>query len=80
MVLKKPKQPIWGFIGVRALFRSTKSGMDIGGGSSELAIGSGYELENAVSIDMGNVHLMEVFFNDNPPASLQISKAVEEIR
>jgi len=54
--------------------------LDIGGGSSELAFGRGYELESAVSIDMGSVRFTERFFNDNPPTSLQISKALEEIQ
>ncbi|MCG2589828.1 Ppx/GppA phosphatase family protein [Rhodohalobacter sulfatireducens] len=54
--------------------------LDIGGGSSELAFGKGYELENAVSIDMGSVRFTERFFNANPPTSLQVSKAVEEVR
>lgn len=54
--------------------------LDIGGGSSELAFGRGYELESAVSIDMGSVRFTERFFKDNPSTDAQISRAKQEIR
>lgn len=54
--------------------------LDIGGGSSELAFGKGYELKNAVSMDMGSVRFTERFFKSDPPDSEQIDKARSEIR
>ncbi len=62
--------------------RSVKGNLilDIGGGSSELAFGKGYELKHAVSIDMGSVRFTERFFDDNPPSQQQIKKAESEIR
>lgn len=62
--------------------RADKSNLilDIGGGSTELAFGNGYELDSAVSIDMGSVRFTERFFKDNPPSKGQISKTEKEIR
>jgi exopolyphosphatase/guanosine-5'-triphosphate,3'-diphosphate pyrophosphatase len=54
--------------------------LDIGGGSSELAFGKGFNLKNAVSIDMGSVRFTERFFKDDPPGESQISNAELEIR
>lgn len=54
--------------------------LDIGGGSSELAFGKGYDLKSAVSIDMGSVRFTERFFENDPPTSQQIHQAQSEIR
>lgn len=54
--------------------------LDIGGGSSELAFGKGFELNHAVSINMGSVRFTERFFEDDPPNKIQFSKAELEIR
>lgn len=54
--------------------------LDIGGGSTELAFGKGYDLKHAVSIDMGSVRFTERFFEEDPPAMVQISRAQSEIR
>ncbi len=40
--------------------------MDIGGGSTELILGSGGEVEQAVSLDVGSVRLTERFLKANP--------------
>lgn len=62
--------------------RSEKSNLilDIGGGSTELAFGTGLELKDAVSVDMGSVRFTERFFNDNPASEDQITRARSEIR
>lgn len=54
--------------------------LDIGGGSTELAFGRGYQLERAVSVDMGSVRFTERFFLSDPPDSMQIERARTEIR
>lgn len=62
--------------------RAEKSNLilDIGGGSTELAFGTGLELKDAVSIDMGSVRFTERFFEDNPPNEDQIAEAVSEVQ
>lgn len=54
--------------------------LDIGGGSTELAFGKGYELKYAVSIDMGSVRFTERFFEEDPPSDQQMNRAQSEIR
>lgn len=62
--------------------RSDKANLilDIGGGSTELAFGRGYELEHAISIDMGSVRFTERFLENDPPKDEQIRQMVTEIR
>lgn len=62
--------------------RSKKTNLilDIGGGSTELAFGKGFELQYAVSIDMGSVRFTERFFEDDPPNGQQIDHARSEIK
>lgn len=62
--------------------RSDKANLvlDIGGGSTELAFGSGYKLKRAVSIDMGSVRFTERFFENDPPNNGQMNRAESEIR
>jgi len=54
--------------------------MDIGGGSTELAFGVGYQLQNAVSVDMGSVRFTERYFENNPPNNKQIDRLRSEIQ
>lgn len=48
--------------------------IDIGGGSTELAFGSGNDLTNAFSIDIGSVRFTERFFKNNPPHDAEIKQ------
>ena len=48
--------------------------MDIGGGSTELALGDA-SLRTAVSLDMGSVRLRERFFASDPPTPAEIAAA-----
>ncbi len=54
--------------------------IDIGGGSTELVVGSGGEVRSAVSLDMGSVRLRERFLRDDPPTGAQIEDARRFVR
>ncbi len=54
--------------------------MDIGGGSTELIVGSAAgELRSAVSLDIGSVRLTERFLEVNPPAAEDLGRAARYI-
>ena len=53
--------------------------MDIGGGSTELVVGSGRRVEAAVSLDMGSVRLRERFLATDPPTDAEIRAAAAYI-
>ena len=55
---------------------------DIGGGSTELAAGSGDpdEKSDVVSLDVGCVRVTERFLQDDPPTPEQLSQAVSVVR
>ncbi|MCE1274637.1 MAG: Ppx/GppA family phosphatase [Chlorobiales bacterium] len=53
--------------------------IDIGGGSTEIIMGTTTSVERSVSIDIGSVRLSERFFTGLPPAPAQIDAAIEEI-
>ena len=54
--------------------------IDIGGGSTELVVGSDGEVRSAVSLDMGSVRLRERFLRDEPPTDTQIEDARRFVR
>jgi exopolyphosphatase/guanosine-5'-triphosphate,3'-diphosphate pyrophosphatase len=49
--------------------------MDIGGGSTELILGSEGRLESAVSINVGSVRVRERFLHSDPPTAAEIAEA-----
>ncbi|MBN1278524.1 MAG: Ppx/GppA family phosphatase [Chlorobiaceae bacterium] len=53
--------------------------IDIGGGSTEISIGSPDDLEESVSMDIGSVRLTERFFSACPPSTDAFEAAREEI-
>lgn len=56
--------------------------LDIGGGSTEVAVGNGYELKDCHSFQMGSVRYTEQFLNGDPPGQDAIRScetAVEEM-
>lgn len=53
--------------------------LDIGGGSTEIALGEGFELSHYTSIDMGCVRFTERFLKGNPPSSDEIEACRIEI-
>ena len=54
--------------------------LDIGGGSTELAVGQGDQVQRAVSVDVGAVRVTERFFTQLPPDPAQVSTAAEMVR
>ena len=55
---------------------------DIGGGSTELAVGSGRpdDKPEVISLDVGCVRVTERFLQNDPPTSEQLSQAVSVVR
>lgn len=53
--------------------------IDIGGGSTELIVGRGGTLEQAISLDLGSVRLRERLLSDDPPTARQLATARELI-
>ncbi len=53
--------------------------LDIGGGSTEIAVGIGKKLSAYISIDMGSVRFTERFLNNNPPKKEEIVACRNEI-
>ncbi|QWC84233.1 Ppx/GppA family phosphatase [Nocardioidaceae bacterium] len=51
--------------------------VDIGGGSTELVLGTGGEVQHAVSLDVGSVRLTERVLRDDPPTPAQVEQAVD---
>lgn len=51
---------------------------DIGGGSTELAVGAG-DLLAARSVDVGSVRLTERRFHSDPPSSADVAAAIDDI-
>ena len=54
--------------------------LDIGGGSTEIILGTGTEVHSKQSYDIGCVRLTERFLETSPPSSLGISHALKSIR
>ena len=53
--------------------------VDIGGGSTELIVGSAGEVDVAASVDIGSVRLTERHLADDPPTAEQIESCVRDI-
>lgn len=53
--------------------------MDIGGGSTELVLGRGESIMQAVSLDMGSVRLRERYLLSDPPTEAEIADAAANI-
>lgn len=49
--------------------------IDIGGGSTELVVGAGGQVQAATSLDMGSVRLKERFLHSDPPTEEEIAAA-----
>ncbi len=55
--------------------------VDIGGGSTEFAVGAaGAEPDGVVSLDIGCVRLTEKFFHHDPPTAVELSQALSVVR
>lgn len=53
--------------------------IDIGGGSTEISMGSLDGLEESISMNIGSVRLTERFFSSSPPSSIEVEAARDEI-
>ncbi|HTJ75215.1 MAG TPA: Ppx/GppA phosphatase family protein [Acidimicrobiales bacterium] len=53
---------------------------DIGGGSTEFAVGTTYPPEGVLSTDIGCVRLTEKFLHSDPPAPEELSQAFDVVR
>ncbi len=51
--------------------------VDIGGGSTELVLGSGGSVDQAVSLDIGSVRLTERLLRGDPPTDDEVARCVE---
>lgn len=54
--------------------------LDIGGGSTEIAVGDGASLQHSISLDIGAVRLAERCFSGLPPSAAELSNAREFAR
>lgn len=53
--------------------------VDIGGGSTEIVVGTGEDIESAVSLDIGSVRLTERFLHGDPPTPAEIAACTEHV-
>ncbi|HEY3407504.1 MAG TPA: Ppx/GppA phosphatase family protein [Propionicimonas sp.] len=53
--------------------------MDIGGGSTELVLGSDGQVRHAISLDIGSVRVRERFMQGDPPLAAEVSAATAHI-
>ena len=54
--------------------------LDIGGGSTEMSVGSGAAIVSSVSIDIGSVRLTERILKNNPPGSTALENAIQIVQ
>ncbi len=54
--------------------------LDIGGGSTELAVGDGRRLRNGASLQLGSVRITERWLHDDPPSEEQVAAARADVR
>jgi exopolyphosphatase/guanosine-5'-triphosphate,3'-diphosphate pyrophosphatase len=53
--------------------------MDIGGGSTELVLGSDGRVRTAISLDIGSVRLRERFLRSDPPTAAEVDAATAHV-
>ncbi|WP_322572039.1 Ppx/GppA phosphatase family protein [Rhodohalobacter sp.] len=54
--------------------------LDIGGGSTEIAMGNRLELSSGVSIDMGSVRFSERYLKNDPPTADELETLRDEVK
>jgi len=68
------------FLGAtRDLERTRTLVVDIGGGSTELVVGAGDEIQWSVSLDVGSVRLTERFLAGDPPSVAEVTDCIRHL-
>jgi exopolyphosphatase/guanosine-5'-triphosphate,3'-diphosphate pyrophosphatase len=65
--------------GQKSEVRSQIAVIDIGGGSTEITVGTQREILHNVSVDVGSVRLTEKFLKHNPPLASELQAAKESV-
>ena len=77
IVLDGPSEARATFLGAtRELSPGRSLVVDIGGGSTEVVVGTGSELELGVSLDVGSVRLTERFLRSDPPTRDEMAECI----
>jgi exopolyphosphatase/guanosine-5'-triphosphate,3'-diphosphate pyrophosphatase len=75
-VLSGEDEALWSYGGAISAFDTTGNDfavLDIGGGSTELTLGSGFHVQHSTSLDIGCVRLTEKYLHGNPPSGEELS-------
>ncbi len=78
-ILSGDDEAIWTYRGALSGMQSIEKAtvIDIGGGSTEIAVGDRYRIHSRISLDIGAVRLTERAFKHNPPTHPELEKAIE---
>jgi exopolyphosphatase/guanosine-5'-triphosphate,3'-diphosphate pyrophosphatase len=80
IILDGPSEARATFLGATRELEPTRTlVVDIGGGSTEVVVGVGEEIESAVSLDIGSVRLTERFLPGDPPTVDEITACTEYV-
>ena len=79
-VLTGQEEALASFVGAtRGLEPARTLVVDIGGGSTELVVGEGSDVEWSTSLDIGSVRLTERFLRSDPPPVAQLTAAMHHL-
>lgn len=81
-IISGPEEARLSFIGAASGFHGLPQPVlvtDIGGGSTELAVGADGDLTHAVSLDVGSVRIRERFLAGDPPTPAEIAAATGHV-
>lgn len=78
-ILSGEEEALWTYrgaiSGIAGIRKATV--VDIGGGSTEITVGSADKVQQHCSLDIGSVRLTERFFKHDPPTHPELEKAIE---
>jgi len=79
-VLSGEEEALASFVGAtRGLEQDRTLVVDIGGGSTELVVGEGSDVEWSTSLDIGSVRLTERFLPSDPPPVAEVTAAMHHL-
>lgn len=81
-VLTGEEEAELGYLGVRAGLGGVEDPLlvvDVGGGSTELVLGTGQDVVRKVSLPVGSVRLTERYLHGDPPAPVEVQAARQEV-